>query len=247
MNMAFADLLLGPFSVPFYTYQVEHVYQLWTAKYSFYIMVFRCMNAIFVFGSYLSAAIISCERFNAVYWPFKQRLQSTKTFCIAIFLLWKYSALLSTILTLLLVFTSSESALYVAVAVLLGHHMCLQHRDLDKTSTQNCFFTASKQSFAKQTSNKDPTFCFYTGFYYRLASLNHLERSHLLAETLIPWTFYDMVNILNYSNSFVNPVVYAIRIPKFQRALCSCRKRGEQPLTRNKSQEEIERLRLERH
>ena len=49
---------------------------------------------------------------------------------------------------------------------------------MDNTSTQNCFFTASKQSFAKQTSNKDPTFCFYTGFYNMLASLNHLERSH---------------------------------------------------------------------
>ena len=49
---------------------------------------------------------------------------------------------------------------------------------MDKISTQNCFLKASKQSFAKQTSNKDPTFCFYTGFYYRLASFNHLERLH---------------------------------------------------------------------
>ena len=80
-----------------------------------------------------------------------------------------------------------------------------------------------------------------------LAFLNHLERPHLFSRDIDTMDVYDMVNILNYSNSFVNPVVYAIRIPKFQRALCSCRKRGEQPLTRNKSQEEIERLRLERH
>ena len=56
-----------------------------------------------------------------------------------------------------------------------------------------------------------------------------------------------MVNILNYSNSFVNSAVYAIRIPKFHQALCSNRKRGEQPLRRNRSKEEIERLHLERH
>ena len=213
-------------------------------------MVFRCMNAIFVFGSYLSAAIISCERFNAVYWPFKQRLQSTKTFCIAIFILWTYSALLSTILTLLLVFTSSESALYVAVAVLLGLTIIICACSIGiwiKLQHKIVFFTASKQSFAKQTPNKDPTFCFYTGFTICWLPLITLNVLIYLAETLIPWKFYDMVNILNYSNSFVNPVVYSIRIPKFQRALCSCRKRGEQPLTRNKSQEEIERLRLERH
>ena len=48
---------------------------------------------------------------------------------------------------------------------------------MDKTSTQNCFFTALKQSFAKQTPNKDPTFCFYTGFTICWL-FNHLERSH---------------------------------------------------------------------
>ena len=34
-----------------------------------------------------------------------------------------------------------------------------------------------------------------------------------------------MVNILNYSNSFVNPIVYVFRIPEFQRALRSCYKK----------------------
>ena len=31
-----------------------------------------------------------------------------------------------------------------------------------------------------------------------------------------------MVNILNYSNSFVNPIVYVFRIPEFQQALRLC-------------------------
>ena len=120
MNMAFADLLLGTFSVPFYIYIVEHAHQLWTAKYGFYLMVFKCIDAIFMFGSYLSAAFISCERLYAVYWPFKYRFLSTKTYRIAIFTLWTFPALLSLILTLLSVFTSIRSALYVSVPVLLG-------------------------------------------------------------------------------------------------------------------------------
>ena len=143
-------------------------------------MVFRCMNAIFVFGSYLSAAIISCERFNAVYWPFKQRLQSTKTFCIAIFILWTYSALLSTILTLLLVFTSSESALYVAVAVLLGLTIIICACSIGiwiKLQHKIVFL----QHQNKASRSRPPTkthFLFLYWLYYRLASLNHLERSH---------------------------------------------------------------------
>ena len=213
-------------------------------------MVFRCMNAIFVFGSYLSAAIISCERFNAVYWPFKQRLQSTKTFCIAIFLLWTYSALLSTILTLLLVFTSSESALYVAVAVLLGLTIIICACSIGiwiKLQRKIVFLQHQNKASRSRPPTKTLLFVSILAFTICWLSLITLNVLIYLAETLIPWKFYDMVNILNYSNSFVNPVVYAIRIPKFQQALCSCRKRGEQPLRRNRSKEEIERLHLERH
>ena len=43
-----------------------------------------------------------------------------------------------------------------------------------------------------------------------------------IPETSIPWKFYFMVNILNYSNSFVNPIVYVFRIPEFQQALRLC-------------------------
>ena len=83
-------------------------------------MVIRRIDAIFMFASYPSAAFLSCERFYALYWPFKHRLLSTKKYRIAIFILRIFTASLSTILTLLLVFSSFESALYVAVAVLLG-------------------------------------------------------------------------------------------------------------------------------
>ena len=38
----------------------------------------------------------------------------------------------------------------------------------------------------------------------------------------IPWKFYDLVNVINYSNSFVNPVVYALRIPEFRERLVLC-------------------------
>ena len=120
MNMAFADLLLGTFSVPFYIYIVGDDYQLWTAEDSLFLVVFKCIDSIFTFGSYLSAASISCERLYAVYWPFKYRLLSTKTYCIAIFILWTFAALSSTMLILLSEFNSIGSALYVSVLVLLG-------------------------------------------------------------------------------------------------------------------------------
>ncbi len=38
----------------------------------------------------------------------------------------------------------------------------------------------------------------------------------------IPGECQLVVNILNYSNSFVNPIVYVLRIPKFKQALSLC-------------------------
>jgi len=38
----------------------------------------------------------------------------------------------------------------------------------------------------------------------------------------IPYKFYQLVNVINYSNSFANPVVYALRIPEFKEAWALC-------------------------
>ena len=224
INMAFADLLLGTFSVPFYIYSVGYTYQLWTAKYGFNVMVFRCIDAIFTFGSYLSAAFISCERLYAVYWPFKHRLLSTKTYRIAIFILWTFAALLSTILYLLSVFTSLRSALYVSVLVLLGLTVIIcvcniaiwrnfKHQSIDSQHRNG----ASRNRRLTKT-------LLLVSILALLCWLPIIIYSILIyiPETSIPWKFYFMVNILNYSNSFVNPIVYVFRIPEFQQALRLC-------------------------
>ena len=50
----------------------------------------------------------------------------------------------------------------------------------------------------------------------------------------IPWKFYFLVNVINYSNSFANPVVYVSRIPEFRETLkLYCLKRSEAPSIEN--------------
>ena len=102
MNMAFADLMLGAFTLPFY------------------IFVVGGFDGMFLLGSYILAASISCERFYAVFWPFKHRSLSTRTYRITIILLWTIAILLSTLTTLLYVSSSFESGLYVFIPVVLG-------------------------------------------------------------------------------------------------------------------------------
>ena len=55
----------------------------------------------------------------------------------------------------------------------------------------------------------------------------------------IPWKFYYLVNIINYSNSFANQVSYALRVPEFKEAwaLCFLRKPAAQNIEKNISRE----------
>ena len=184
MNMAFADLMLGAFSLPFYIFAAGGDYQLWTAKYDSEHMVYKIFYAsfddMFLLGSYISTASISCERFYAVFWPFKHRSLSTRTYRITIFLLWSSAVLLSTSMTLLNVSTSFEASLYVFIPVVLG-----------LTITICICNTAIWRNFQNES----------------VVSQHRHGASR---------------NILNYSNSFVNPIVYVLRIPEFQQALRSC-------------------------
>ena len=229
MNMAFADLMLGTFSVPFYIYFVGDAYQLWTAKFGLHLMVFRCIDTMFLFGSYLSAAFISCERFYAVYWPFHHRSLSTRTYYITIFILWILAVFLSSILTLLDVFSSFESAFYVAVYVqwCLTIIVCVCNIGIWRNSKHGRF-TSQQQNRASRSKRLTKTLLFVS----MLALITWLPL--LIINILICITGESLshlvnfvVNILNYSNSFFNPVVYIFRIPEFKQALrLSCTEKG---------------------
>ena len=54
-----------------------------------------------------------------------------------------------------------------------------------------------------------------------------------ITKTSIPGKFYFMVNILNYSNSFVNPIVTYSEFLSFSKRCVLAVRRGDQPLSKN--------------
>ena len=235
MNMAFADLMLGAITLPFYIYVNGGYYQLWTAKYDSEHMAYRIFytsfDNILMYGSYISAASISCERLYAVFWPFKHRSLSTRTYRVIIFLIWTLAVLVSTLINLLNFYDSSsfESILYVFIPVALGLTIIIcvcniaiwrnfQHQSVDSQHRNK----ASRNRRLTKTLLLVSILALLC--WLPLIILNVLI---YITEASIPWKFYHMANILNYSNSFVNPIVYAFRIREFQQALrLCCTKRG---------------------
>ena len=68
--MAFADLLSGALSLPILIYTVADGFMLWKARldetfYDYHIFG----QTVVLKASLMSAALITCERFYAVYWP----------------------------------------------------------------------------------------------------------------------------------------------------------------------------------
>ena len=80
MNMAFADLMLGAFTLPFYIFVVGGDYQLWTAKYDSEHMAYRAFytsfdNIFFLARIYLQPLFLVRDsmpyfgRLNTVHYP----------------------------------------------------------------------------------------------------------------------------------------------------------------------------------
>ena len=105
VNMAFADLFLGAFSLPVYIYDVGYGFRLWTTFVGNVetnkpmLISYMIVDTALSQASLVSAVFITCERFYAIRWPFKHRTLSTQAYRIAIFSVWTLALLISAIWT----------------------------------------------------------------------------------------------------------------------------------------------------
>ena len=225
MNMAVADVMLGAVSLPLYVYLLGgDSYLLWTAKINtpmFYS--FHFLDTTFSQSSLISAAFISCERFYAVYWPLKHKTLSTRAYGIVIFMVWSLAILVSIVFLLYLHPEGANKA-----AVLSWMSFLLSFLFIVCACNIGIWRKVRKRNIALQQQN-------------RAASQNQRLTNALLfvsAISVLSWLplvivnylitvravhiaplFVDIINILNLSNSILNPFVYALRIPEFRQAL----------------------------
>ena len=89
INMAFADLLSGALSLPILIYTVGAGFMLWKARFDKTFYAYQVFGQTVVLqASLISAALITCERFYAVYWPLKHRILSRRAYHTVIFMVW---------------------------------------------------------------------------------------------------------------------------------------------------------------
>ena len=226
INMAFADLLLGAVSMPLYIYIVlgMYYYQLFPERKNLPLLYFFGIgDDVPTTASLLSATFISCERFYAIYRPFKHRTLTVRTYRIIIFTLWALVAL-DTSLGLLpdlgkQYFYIWSSLGSISTIIICGCNIAIwitfQHGSVAGSQQQNRDLQNKRLTKTLVLVSFLALFCWLP--YVIVFSVKSLNQ-----DVVIPWRYLVIINFINYSNAFVNPVVYALRIPEFRQALALC-------------------------
>ena len=224
MNMAFADLMLGGIFLPsFIFFLVTPENQTSHERSAIFLKI---ILMFFSLASSITAALISAERFYAIYWPLKHRTLSTRAYRLVILMVWTLAILFSTVYVLLFwspMTLNSFLCSYILLLVLTicGLNIGIWRKFKRKTPSH-------QQNRALQQQRLTKALLYVSVF--TLISWIPISLCNLIGS--FGYNIHDHILLLTLfmylSSSFINPVVYAIRIPEFKQALpntCCFRRR----------------------
>ena len=216
INMAFADLVLGGASLPLFVYLITATRsRLYFSAFPKFLKIIFTVSSM---ASFTTAALISAERFYAIFWPLKHRTLSTRAYKLVVLMAWTLAILFSTVYILL--FRLSLRAVF-AFATLYGLLLIVTICGLNIV-----IWRKIQQKSVSCHQNRDML-------------LQRLTKALSLVSvgTLSSWIPAIIINFLRFfgqnissnifvftyfiysSSSFINPMVYALRIPEFRQGL----------------------------
>ena len=215
ISLAVADLLVGIFAVPFYIKVVV------SQGYKWYVIsigadVFTGTTSIY------TLAVISLERMYAVGWPVRHRTLNCRVYVCAISIPWIIAAIFTTSVVLpMLNIIGRENSLYYIVLICGIPLIAICVANFVVWKKQKMPF--HNQNHIKREVKLAKTLALITGtslftwlpfqILNILFALKVTQNFHLIELT----TF--IIKFLQFSNSFVNVIIYPFRIPQFKRTL----------------------------
>ena len=215
INLAVADLLVGSFAVPFYIKAVVSQGYAWFLI-SMVADVFTGITSIY------TLAVISLERMCAVGWPLRHRTVNYRVYVCAISIPWIIAAIFTTLVVLRILNMIGREYFFYCLVLIPGIPLitiCVANFVVWKKQKS----PFRNQNHIKREVKLAKTLALITGtslftwlpfqILIILLELRVLKSFHLFQLTLF------VIKILQFSNSFVNVIIYPFRIPEFRRTL----------------------------
>ena len=237
MSLTVADLLVGSLSGSVDSFYSQNRYCPLVKKYSLSREVriaFLVLIPLFPFVSLTNITVISLERFHATFCPFRHRLIKRWVFLVAIAVVWVLSIITLVIVGIEYFLMTSHHLLAsyccLCLIVTFVSYMSILFKFRFGAHPQRHCAAALRQRKLTVTlfitTLVSLLLCLPYSILYLLAdrssyisfnSLSDPERIRL----------FSSLNFLRYANSVVNPILYAVRMPDFKKALLSLFRRPQ--------------------
>ena len=247
ITLAIADLLVGAFAVPMYIHQLVWYWKTNANERGSYV-AHMAIDIFTGFASIFALTVIALERLFAVMCPLRHRIVAKRTYYLLIAGVWVLSALVAVLYFMnafdvfklkvffyFIIFFIFSSLLVICVAyILIWVKVTLHKKDVPRRGSK---YQEEIEQNKRSAQEKDLvttllilTLVFvltWVPFYI----LNIVVFFHAQWISFrIPFEAVCFAKLLHYSNSFANPIVYSIRIPRFTRTLLGTFRRKKRAL-----------------
>lgn len=168
-----------------------------------------------ILSSILSLTLISLERMLAIVWPFRHRVLSTQHYCVSIGSVWMLSCLnaivnidVGSAYSLLTVFTIIMSVVVISSAY-LAIWISRRRNQLPNNSSRTMERNRKLAQTLFMVSALSIITCLPNGIV--LALRDYILHLHSFG--------VQIIIVVQYANSFLNPVLYCLKMPEFKRSL----------------------------
>ena len=229
INLSVTDICIGAFVIPTSVFRRGNTYKLWSVEmtYKWYISTYG-IDTFFFGCSLVFLVSISIERLHATRNPFRHRLLSGSTYKKWIAGVWVASVIYTSItvssfhfkLFGLYIWYVVAGCVLVSILILCASYIAIYVTVRCSKQPEQITHHTRKERKLTVTLSIVTVVSLTVWLPYVLFTFLELKLIQMLSEEGL-LRVRSVCEVLFFANSFVNPILYTIRISEFRRAFCS--------------------------
>ena len=236
INLAVADMISGGTSTLDLFYNVGAICNFWRYNRLSWYQIPQVLHLWFPIVSLTNMTVISLERLNATFWPFRHRTIKKSVYWVLIIAIWLIALLFSCALIMIQYYTRKRDYHFYAWSSFIFFCLLVICVSYVFIFVKLRFGNQPRHHGAANRERKLTVTLFTVTSLSLLMWLPYVITTFLLFATNILMSLSDIaffrlenvLIILFYANSFLNPILYTMRMPGFRRALkMFCRQRPQ--------------------